>query len=166
MPSTSLPTGTVSHRRGDRTRPTDTDADPPRQPSAGGASLVARDGGPQSRRSPPGPQSSRDDVDEMADRIAELEAEVEFLERELDRREADHQEIIHRYEHVLAESTTTPEQQPGDDHPLRTRLDTLVERLDRFRSDRLDVGLRPTDSRRQADGRPLRERLLHLLPWR
>jgi hypothetical protein len=101
----------------------------------------------------------------MADRIAELEAEVESLERELDRREADHQEIIHRYEHVLAESTT-PEQQSSGNSLLESRLHALVERFGRLRSDRSSVGSRATDTRRQADGRPLRERLLQLLPWR
>lgn len=158
MPSSSLPTGTVNHRRGNRTRPTDADA--PRQSAPGGQCLAVHDGGSQSR-SPHGPQHTRDDTDDAADRIAELEAEVDALERELARREADHQEIIHRYEHVLAESTPAPDPRRTDDNVLRARLTAFADRLERVFS-----VSRTTNSRRQADDRPLRERLVGLLPWR
>jgi hypothetical protein len=97
----------------------------------------------------------------MAARIAELEEEVEILERELDRREADHQEIIHRYEHVLTESNTVSNQKDTASQPLRTRLAVQATRITR----RLSAS-RVTDTRRQADDRPLRERLVQLLPWR
>lgn len=97
----------------------------------------------------------------MAQRITELEAEVAALERELARRDADHQEIIHRYEHVLAESNVAPDHRGTDGYPLRSRVADVFDRAERV----VSVS-RTTDSRRQADTRPLRERLVQLLPWR
>ncbi|SEO61461.1 hypothetical protein SAMN04487948_103505 [Halogranum amylolyticum] len=163
MPSSSLPTGTVNHRRGDRTRPPDIDADAPPHSASGEQRLVTRDGGPSSPRPPRGPRSPRTDTDadSAADRIAELEAEVEALERELARREADHQEIIHRYEHVLAESNVGPEHAASDESSVGDYLAAVVDR-----SERLVAVSRTTATRRQADERPLRERLVQLLPWR
>jgi DNA anti-recombination protein RmuC len=161
VPSSSLPTGSVSHRRGDRTRPTDADTDAPPHLASGEQRLVTRDGGSPSARSPHEPRSSRTDTDEAADRIAELEAEVEALERELARREADHQEIIHRYEHVLAESNVGPEHAQSDESSIGDYLAAVVDR-----SERLVSVSRTTATRRQADERPLRERLVQLLPWR
>lgn len=158
MPSSSLPTGTVSHARGDRTRPTDSDSDvdAPRRPTVRGQRLAVHDGGSQSR-----PDPSRTDVDEMTARIDELEEEVAFLERELDRREADHQEIIHRYEHVLAESNASPTHERGTHRSPRVHFADFVDRTKAALSPS-----RTTDTRRQADDRPLRERVAQLLPWR
>ncbi|SFL38390.1 hypothetical protein SAMN04487950_3566 [Halogranum rubrum] len=167
MPSSSLPTGTVSHARGDRTRPTDSDSDvdAPHPPTVRDQRLAVHDGGSQSRPDPSrdarDSRNSPDDADEAAQRITELEAEVAALERELARRDADHQEIIHRYEHVLAETNVTPKQQQTDVHPVRSRVTAVFDRAERA----VSVS-RTTDAKRQADTRPLRERLLQLLPWR
>lgn len=165
----SLPTGAVSSSHADRARPSDADghSDTRSRPSAEPSARVHDDESSTTRRHSPAPPApsrpTRDDVDEMSTRIDELEDEIAYLERELDRRDADHEEIIHRYEHVLAESSSAKSEEtaPGS---LRAQLTEAVDRTRRrFTFSRPNA---ESDARRQADDRPLRERLTQLLPWR
>ncbi|MFC4359448.1 hypothetical protein ACFO0N_16010 [Halobium salinum] len=83
MSLNSLPTGTVSESGADRTRP------------------VGRPGerDPNPRTGTPGPPSAGRPPTEA---VAELRDTVDALERELDRREAERQELVDRYERLLA----------------------------------------------------------------
>ena len=58
------------------------------------------------------------DADDRDRTIAELEAEIDRLERELDAQARKHEAVVSRYERLLAERTAESEPQPG----LRARL--------------------------------------------
>lgn len=97
------------------------------------------------------------------EQIAELEAQVEALERELASREADHQEIINRYEHVLTETRSLRRRRRTGGRTLRERVTGFVDRCQQV----LAVSRAARDRRQKDDrGRSLRERLVRFLPWR